>query len=301
MACPPRFASARWNHGSPHASTDFCKKIGAKRRSTFPNLGSAHPGCDGYELARQTLAITAASSRRSALITPYYEDLTAAVAKALEGEGRQVVAAHGIGIAVNVELSDPEPHEIVEFARSKLGDRLFDIVSIVYELPRSRKQNQPWRKLSASASSRIIAPWWTLLRSCSVLAVGLARSRKIPTRTPDKIGVRSNSSTRRPASDPRSQTTEPPSNKCDVAASWSTLHLAKRLVCCADQLNPPRKADIRRNTDVLGIRRRTATAVRGICARNARLWNGGFWRDAAVQRRHPLHSRRRSTGPTSPA
>src|SRR5438132_1741 len=26
----PRFASARWNHGSPHASTDFCNKIGHK-------------------------------------------------------------------------------------------------------------------------------------------------------------------------------------------------------------------------------------------------------------------------------
>src|SRR5205823_6126914 len=25
---PPRFASARWNHGSPQASTDFCNKIG---------------------------------------------------------------------------------------------------------------------------------------------------------------------------------------------------------------------------------------------------------------------------------
>src|SRR6059058_6679906 len=24
---PPRFASARWNHGSPQASTDFCNKI----------------------------------------------------------------------------------------------------------------------------------------------------------------------------------------------------------------------------------------------------------------------------------
>src|SRR3954454_11821755 len=24
---PPRFASARWNHCSPHASTDFCNKI----------------------------------------------------------------------------------------------------------------------------------------------------------------------------------------------------------------------------------------------------------------------------------
>lgn len=75
-------------------------------------------------------AVTAAGSRRIALITPYNEDLTAAVAKALEGEGRQVVAAHGMGITVNVELSDPEPHEIVEFARSKLGDQSFDTLFV---------------------------------------------------------------------------------------------------------------------------------------------------------------------------
>src|SRR5205814_1664596 len=29
----PRFASARWNHCSPHASTDFCNKIGTFRTS----------------------------------------------------------------------------------------------------------------------------------------------------------------------------------------------------------------------------------------------------------------------------
>src|ERR1700675_1523188 len=72
----------------------------------------------------------------------------------------------------------------------------------------------------------------------------VGESPKIPTRTPDQIGVRSNSSTPRPASDPRSQTAERMSSRCDVVASWSTLHLAKRLVCCADQLNPPPIADI---------------------------------------------------------
>src|ERR1700730_6188982 len=74
----------------------------------------------------------------------------------------------------------------------------------------------------------------------------LAKSPKIPTRTPDQIGVRSNSSTPRPASDPRSQTAERMSSRCDVVASWSTLHLAKRLVCCNDQLNPPPNSDILR-------------------------------------------------------
>ena len=37
--------------------------------------------------------------------------------------------------------------------------------------------------------------------------------------TPGQIGVRSNSSARRPASDPRSRIARRPSNKCDVAVS----------------------------------------------------------------------------------
>src|ERR1700730_6695675 len=71
-----------------------------------------------------------------------------------------------------------------------------------------------------------------------------ARSPRRPTRTPGQIGVRSNSSARRPASDPRSRTAGPPSNKCDVAASCTHSIFARRLECCAHQLNPPRKADI---------------------------------------------------------
>src|SRR6202035_5745680 len=58
-------------------------------------------------------------------------------------------------------------------------------------------------------------------------------------------GVRSNSSARRPASDPRSLTAGPPSNKCDVAASCTHSIFARRLECCAHQLNPPRKAAVR--------------------------------------------------------
>ena len=47
------------------------------------------------------------------------------------------------------------------------------------------------------------------------------------------------------ASDPRSRIVGPQSNKCDAAASCPHSIFAKRLKCCADQLSPPRKADIR--------------------------------------------------------
>src|SRR5258705_3702951 len=71
-----------------------------------------------------------------------------------------------------------------------------------------------------------------------------ARSVRRPTRTPGQIGVRSNSSARRPASDPRSRIAGPPSSKCDVAVSCPHSIFAKRLECCADQLSPPPEADI---------------------------------------------------------
>ena len=58
--------------------------------------------------------------KRLAVITPYVDDLTNAVAGAAVAQGREVVAAHGMGIHVNVELADPMPEDIVAFAREKL-------------------------------------------------------------------------------------------------------------------------------------------------------------------------------------
>jgi maleate isomerase len=57
---------------------------------------------------------------RIAVITPYIDDLTRAVAGAAETGRRKVVAAHGMGIEVNVELATPTPADIVAFARDKL-------------------------------------------------------------------------------------------------------------------------------------------------------------------------------------
>src|SRR2546423_1986857 len=48
---PPRFASARWNHGSPQASTDFCNKICHERKSPLCSITSSPPantGCDDH-------------------------------------------------------------------------------------------------------------------------------------------------------------------------------------------------------------------------------------------------------------
>ena len=68
--------------------------------------------------------------RKLAIITPYIEDLTQAVAKAAETDTRKVVAAHGMNISVNVELATPAPSDIVAFAVDKLRGVEFDGVFV---------------------------------------------------------------------------------------------------------------------------------------------------------------------------
>jgi maleate isomerase len=75
-------------------------------------------------------ALSLAKARKVAVITPYNEDLTASVAKALAGDGREIVAAHGMGITVNIELADPTPAEIVAFAQEKLKGVSFDTLFV---------------------------------------------------------------------------------------------------------------------------------------------------------------------------
>ena len=75
-------------------------------------------------------ALGSADARRVAVITPYNEDLTEAVAAAVQTGGREVVAAHGMGITVNVELADPTPDEIVRFAKDKLSGLAFDTLFV---------------------------------------------------------------------------------------------------------------------------------------------------------------------------
>jgi maleate isomerase len=97
----------------------FCKTLG--ELAGCPALGVVNAASQ---------ALHRASSRKVAVITPYNEDLTSSVAKALGGDGREIVAAHGMGITVNVELADPDPAEIVAFAREKLRGKSFDTLFV---------------------------------------------------------------------------------------------------------------------------------------------------------------------------
>ncbi|WP_454631630.1 maleate cis-trans isomerase family protein [Bradyrhizobium cenepequi] len=75
-------------------------------------------------------ALARANARKIAVITPYIEDLTKSVANALANDKREIVAAHGMGISVNVELADPAPQEIVAFAKEKLKGVAFDTLFV---------------------------------------------------------------------------------------------------------------------------------------------------------------------------
>jgi len=86
--------------------------------------------CAGCETLGTISAVNEALDRRRftrlAVITPYVDDLTEAVAGAAAAPGREIVAAHGMGITVNVELAGPTPADIVAFARGKLAGVAMD-------------------------------------------------------------------------------------------------------------------------------------------------------------------------------
>jgi len=57
---------------------------------------------------------------RVAVITPYVDELSEAIAATLEERGVQVVAIEGMGITDNYEIAKVSPDQIVEFARDRL-------------------------------------------------------------------------------------------------------------------------------------------------------------------------------------
>lgn len=75
-------------------------------------------------------ALQRADARRIAVITPYIDDLTQSVANAIKTDDREIVAAHGMDISVNVELADPTPADIVAFAKERLEGSSFDTLFI---------------------------------------------------------------------------------------------------------------------------------------------------------------------------
>lgn len=99
-------------------------------RKVCRDLGEAAK-CDALgTISAVNETLDARGFKKLAVITPYIDDLTQAVAKAATNGGREVVAAHGMNISVNVELATPTPAEIVAFAVEKLRNAKFDGVFV---------------------------------------------------------------------------------------------------------------------------------------------------------------------------
>ena len=86
-------------------------------------------GCDPLGVISSVSdALERTGAKRIAVITPYNEDLTSSVADAVAVNGREIVAAHGLGITDNVALADPTPGDIVAFAKDKLAGIGCDLI-----------------------------------------------------------------------------------------------------------------------------------------------------------------------------
>lgn len=97
----------------------LCEKLGSIAGA--PTLGA---------LTAVGEALTATQGKRLAVITPYVEELTTSVARAVESGDRRVVAAVGMGISDNVKLCEPTPEDIVRFSRHRLHGVEFDVLMV---------------------------------------------------------------------------------------------------------------------------------------------------------------------------
>ena len=93
----------------------ICRDLG--RRAGCPAIGVISSVAEA--LRRRELGTVA-------VITPYIDSLTEAVGRTVREGGIDVVAAHGMGIDVNVALADPTPDDIADFAEERLRGLTFD-------------------------------------------------------------------------------------------------------------------------------------------------------------------------------
>lgn len=67
---------------------------------------------------------------RVAVLTPYLDHLTEAVASGIENDGWKVVEARGLGLIDNVDIGRIPPRDIEAFARNALSRTAFDLLFI---------------------------------------------------------------------------------------------------------------------------------------------------------------------------
>lgn len=109
--------------------------------------GGAILGADGEtaligNIARETGAFVVSTNdavgkamerlgrRRIAVLTPYVDELNAAICAGLERRGLTVVHIAGLGITDNFDIGNVTPDEILAFAERELASRQFDLLFV---------------------------------------------------------------------------------------------------------------------------------------------------------------------------
>lgn len=99
--------------------SQICEKLG--QIASAPSFGV-------LSAVSEQLDITEGS--RLAVVTPYIDDLTISVARAAETPRRKMVAAIGMGISDNVALAEPTPKDILDFTKTGLTGKSFDMILV---------------------------------------------------------------------------------------------------------------------------------------------------------------------------
>ncbi len=103
--------SARWLRGADY-DRELCTRIGA--------LTGAEP-VGVVESVRQALRDTRAA--RVAVVTPYMDDENHRLKSAIEADGIEVAAMHGMGLAAR-DIAAVTPESIYSFVQSRIGPRV---------------------------------------------------------------------------------------------------------------------------------------------------------------------------------
>lgn len=92
---------------------------------------AARVGCRGIGVMSSLVdRIREHGLRRVAVITPYIDELTASVARGLDGDDLHVITAAGMGINVNIDLARPTPDEITRFVLTAISGPKIDGIVI---------------------------------------------------------------------------------------------------------------------------------------------------------------------------
>jgi maleate isomerase len=75
-------------------------------------------------------AVTATGARRVGVVTPYVDALNEKIGQSLEGDGLEVVAMAGLGIAENIEIGLVEPDAIAGFVAERLAGAGADLAFV---------------------------------------------------------------------------------------------------------------------------------------------------------------------------